>query len=80
MGRQTGLSTFGGSHILSLITEDATMALKADLFQKCNIHRSIRSDATVWIVDGVLRGCDMPAFDNVGRFAHLIDDSMLAES
>jgi len=33
---------FGGSHILSLVTEVATRALKAMRYQKLNTHRRVR--------------------------------------
>jgi hypothetical protein len=36
--------TFGGPHILSLVTEVATRALKAVWFQKWNVHRRIRPE------------------------------------
>jgi membrane-associated phospholipid phosphatase len=37
--------TFGGPHILSLVTEVATRALKAAWYQKWNVHRRIRPEA-----------------------------------
>ncbi len=42
---QTGFTTFGPAHILSLVTEVATRALKAVWYQKFNVHRRLRPEA-----------------------------------
>lgn len=42
---QDGFGTFGGPHILSLVTEVATRALKAVWFQKWFVHRRLRPEA-----------------------------------
>ena len=42
---QTGFATFGGPHILSLVTEVATRALKAVWYQKWAVHRRLRPEA-----------------------------------
>ncbi len=42
---QQGFAHFGGPHILSLVTEVATRALKAVRFQKFNVHRRFRPEA-----------------------------------
>lgn len=41
---QQGFAQFGGPHILSLVTEVATRALKAVRFQKFNIHNRARPE------------------------------------
>ncbi len=41
---QFGFALFGGPHILSLVTEVATRALKAVRFQKFNVHRRMRPE------------------------------------
>ncbi len=41
---QAGFGTFGGPHILSLVTEVATRALKAVWHQKWNINRRLRPE------------------------------------
>jgi hypothetical protein len=41
----TGFALFGGPHILSLVTEVATRALKAVRFQKFNLHLRLRPEA-----------------------------------
>ena len=42
--RQQGFAHFGGPHILSLVTEVATRALKAVRYQKFNVHRRFRPE------------------------------------
>ena len=42
---QIGFGTFGGPHILSLVCEVATRALKAVWFQKWFVHRRLRPEA-----------------------------------
>ncbi|MEM6428464.1 MAG: vanadium-dependent haloperoxidase [Deinococcota bacterium] len=42
---QQGFAQFGGPHILSLVTEVATRALKAVRYQKFNVHRRFRPEA-----------------------------------
>ena len=41
---QQGFAHFGGPHVLSLVTEVATRALKAVRFQKFNVHRRCRPE------------------------------------
>lgn len=48
--RQEGFSTFGPAHILSLVTEVATRALKAVRYQKFNIHRRARPEAVAGLI------------------------------
>ena len=43
--KQEGFASFGGPHILTLVTEVATRALKAVRYQKYNIHRRLRPEA-----------------------------------
>lgn len=44
LDHQQGFAHFGGPHILSLVTEVATRALKAVRFQKFNVHRRCRPE------------------------------------
>ena len=44
-GVRTGFATFGGPHVLSLVTEVATRCLKAVRRQKFNYHRRCRPEA-----------------------------------
>ncbi len=45
LDHQQGFAHFGGPHILSLVTEVATRALKCVRFQKFNVHRRLRPEA-----------------------------------
>ena len=49
--KQQGFATFGGPHILTLVTEVATRALKAVRFQKFNVHRRLRPEATGGLIE-----------------------------
>ena len=54
---QAGFGTFGSPHILSLVTEVATRALKAMWFQKWFVHRRLRPEAFGGRVHNHLTGC-----------------------
>lgn len=43
--QQQGFALYGGPHILTLVTEVATRALKAVRYQKFNIHKRLRPEA-----------------------------------
>ncbi|MCB0628186.1 MAG: vanadium-dependent haloperoxidase [Saprospiraceae bacterium] len=43
--KQEGFAHYGGPHILTLVTEAATRALKAVRYQKFNVHRRLRPEA-----------------------------------
>lgn len=43
--KQRGFAQFGDPHILTLVTEVATRALKAVRYQKFNVHRRLRPEA-----------------------------------
>jgi hypothetical protein len=45
LAKQEGFGNYGGPHILSLVTEVATRALKAVWFQKWFVHRRLRPEA-----------------------------------
>lgn len=53
---QDAFGTFGGPHILSLVTEVATRALKAVWFQKWFVHRRLRPEAFAGRVHNHLTG------------------------
>lgn len=53
---QDGFGTFGGPHILSLVTEVATRALKVVWFQKWFVHRRLRPEAFGGLVHHHLTG------------------------
>lgn len=49
--KQQGFASFGGPHILTLVTEVATRALKAVRYQKFNVHRRLRPEALAGLID-----------------------------
>ncbi|HZI65639.1 MAG TPA: vanadium-dependent haloperoxidase [Thermoanaerobaculia bacterium] len=53
---QFGFGTFGGPHILSLVTEVATRALKIVWYQKWFVHRRLRPEAFGGLVSNTRRG------------------------
>jgi membrane-associated phospholipid phosphatase len=53
---QIGFGTFGGPHILSLVTEVATRALKAVWYQKWFVHRRLRPEAYGGLIQVKLAG------------------------
>lgn len=55
---QAGFGTFGGPHILSLVCEVATRALKAVWFQKWFVHRRLRPEAYGGLIHLNLHGLD----------------------
>jgi hypothetical protein len=56
--KQMGFGTFGGPHILSLVTEVATRALKAVWYQKWFVHRRLRPEAYGGLAHVKLVGVD----------------------
>jgi hypothetical protein len=55
---QIGFGTFGGPHVLSLVTEVATRALKAVWWQKWFVHRRLRPEAYGGLIEVKLEGVD----------------------
>lgn len=51
---RVAFATFGGPYILALLTEVSTRVLKAQWFQKWNVHRTLRPEAFGGIVHNVL--------------------------
>jgi hypothetical protein len=49
--KQQGFAHFGGPHILTLVAEVATRALKAVRYQKFNVHRRLRPEAMGGLYD-----------------------------
>ncbi len=54
--KQQGFAHFGGPHILTLVCEVATRALKAVRYQKFNVHRRLRPEAVGGLVDRWMMG------------------------
>lgn len=57
---QIGFGTFGGPHVLSLVTEVATRALKAVWYQKWFVHRRLRPEAYAGLVHHTRTGRAYP--------------------
>lgn len=63
--KQQGFVAFGGPHILTLVTEVATRALKAVCFQKYNVHRRLRPEAACGLIDRFHQDKKNPVFHPV---------------
>jgi hypothetical protein len=68
---QDGFGTFGPPHILSLVTEVATRALKAVWFQKWGVHRRLRPEEFGGRIQVQL-------VDDPGRYTGMINPEILA--
>jgi hypothetical protein len=62
---QIGFGTFGGPHILSLVAEVATRALKAVWYQKWFVHRRLRPEAFAGLVHQTRTGRSYPVSRDV---------------
>ena len=78
--RQQGFAHFGGPHILTLVPEVATRALKAVRFQKFNIHRRLRPEALaarIQMHEKITGHCITSRYDtqsHASLFADIIQD------
>ena len=70
---QDAFSTWGGPHILSLVTEVATRALKAVWYQKWFVHRRLRPEAFGGLVHNVLTGAAAYPID-----AEILDSAVMS--
>ena len=61
---QIGFGTFGGPHILSLVTEVATRALKAVWYQKWFVHRRLRPEAFGGLIHRMKNTVSPPSVPN----------------
>ncbi|MCP5420920.1 MAG: vanadium-dependent haloperoxidase [Gammaproteobacteria bacterium] len=66
--KQLGFAQFGGPHILSLVTEVATRALKAVRYQKFNTHRRVRPEG----VGGLLHQWQSAALPEAAALDNLL--------
>lgn len=83
---QDGFGTFGGPHILSLVTEVATRALKAVWFQKWYVHRRLRPEAFGGLVHNRLKNgasypihVDLLSTTAAGQVLHRVNQRNLAK-
>lgn len=63
LGKVDGFALFGGPHILNLLTEVATRALKAVRYQKFNIHCRLRPEALGGWMEAIRR--EMPEIKGI---------------
>ena len=72
---QQGFAHFGGPHILSLVTEVATRALKAVRYQKFNVHRRCRPEAIAGRIHQ-WRHTQAPSLSPVANLSDKISDTL----
>ncbi len=72
---QQGFAHFGGPHILSLVTEVATRALKAVRYQKFNVHRRLRPEAIAGRIHQ-WRETQAPNLAPVSQLSNKISDTL----
>ena len=77
--KQTGFAQFGPPHILNLVSEVATRALKAVRFQKYNVHRRVRPEVVGgWIhLYATYSGTDTtgkPALETISKVSTIFED------
>ncbi|PXF39399.1 Vanadium-dependent bromoperoxidase [Gracilariopsis chorda] len=75
--KQQTFATFGGPHILSLVTEVATRALKAVRFQKYNVHRRLRPEAVGGLIEYYHNNPDSEIVAGVKPLYEALDKDML---
>lgn len=75
--KQSGFASWGGPHILTLLTEVSTRALHAVRYQKFNIHRRARAEAIGGLIDRYLNKKDDPAVAEVKSLAEGINSDLL---
>lgn len=75
--KQQGFALFGGPHILTLVTEVATRALKAVRYQKYNVHRRLRPEAVGGLVERYHNDSQNPLFEGVKPLYDALDKNLL---
>lgn len=64
-GNQIGFGTFGIAHILELVAEVTTRAIKAVFYQKWFVHRRLRPEASGGLIEAVINnGALFPSMDS----------------
>ena len=76
---ESGFGTFGGPHVLSLVCEVATRALKAVWYQKWSVHRRLRPEAYGGLVH-LKKAGHMGTVKNYPIPQELLDCEALAET
>ena len=75
--KQQGFALFGGPHILTLVTEVATRALKAVRYQKYNVHRRSRPEAVAGLIERFANHEDKELFKPVEPLYQELNEDML---
>lgn len=70
-GLVDGFALFGGPHVLNLVTEVATRALKAVRYQKFNIHCRLRPEALAGWMEAINAG--KPEIEGIGALKQMYD-------
>ncbi|MEO1401434.1 MAG: vanadium-dependent haloperoxidase [Cyanobacteria bacterium J06635_1] len=76
--KQQGFAQFGGPHILSLVTEVATRALKAVRYQKFNVHRRLRPETVGGLLNRFCNG-DKAGVEVMGNLVNGFGSEFLSE-
>ena len=69
-----GFALYGGPHILTLVTEVATRALKAVRYQKFNIHMRLRPEALAARLEAQENGHLPDEYSSTNHFGNMLDD------
>jgi len=72
--KQEGFALFGGPHILTMVTEVSTRALKAIRYQKFNIHRRARPEAIAGFCNELMLNDDDETKANFSRMEPMIEE------
>lgn len=75
-GRTDGFALFGGPHILNLVTEVATRALKAVRYQKFNIHCRLRPEALGGWMEAIRKDTDIKNIDELMQMYNSLDQTL----
>ena len=76
---QEGFAQFGGPHILSLVTEVATRALKAVRYQKFNIHNRTRPETLGGLFERLRDGSSDPRLDPLRHTWETLNNNRIFE-
>ena len=72
-GRVDGFALFGDAHILNLVTEVSTRALKAVRYQKFNVHCRLRPEALAGWMEAINRDASSP-IRSIPQLMKMYDD------
>lgn len=74
---QQAFMPFGGPHVLSLVAEVSSRAIKAVCFQKYNVHRRLRPEAVGGLLERYHVDGDDGVFEAVGPLYNKMDSDVL---